>query len=81
MIQKHSEELKNKLIKLHLQEGRTYNSLSEEYGVSKVTIAKWCKDFNKECQVKAENNSNSLNAAEVMKENLRLKIELEEMKK
>ncbi|NLP46949.1 MAG: transposase [Epulopiscium sp.] len=40
MPQRYEPEFKKKIVKLHLQDGRTYKSITDEYGVSKVTIAK-----------------------------------------
>ena len=81
MPQSYSPELKKKIIELHLEEGRTYKSLTAEYGVSKASISKWCREFSEECQEKAQSNPDSANEAELMKENRRLKKELEEAQK
>ena len=43
------EEKKN-LVRLHLEGGRTLDSIAMEYGVSKSAISRWVKDFRKECQ-------------------------------
>ncbi len=74
-------EFKKKIVQLRLEEGRTLQSLTDEYGVVKSTINTWCKNYAKECQKKAQNDSSYTNEAELMKENLRLKRELEEMRK
>ena len=66
-------EFKKKIVQLHLEEGRTLQSLTDEYGVVKSTINTWCKNYAKECQEKAQNDSSYTNEAELMKENLRLK--------
>lgn len=66
---------------LHLEEGRTYKSITAEYGISKASISKWCSKFSEECQLKADINPNTPNEAELMKENLRLHKELEESQK
>lgn len=50
MSQSYTEEFKNKIVRLHLDEGRTCRSITEEYGVSKASISKWCREFSKECQ-------------------------------
>lgn len=81
MPQSYAPEFKNKIIRLHLAEGRTYKSITAEYDVSKASISKWCAEFNKECQTKAVLNLESPNEAELMKENLRLRKELEESRK
>ena len=81
MPQSYTSELKKKIVRLHEEEGRTYKSITAEYGVSKASISKWCREFSEECQTKALEDPNSPNELELMKENLRLKKELEEAKK
>ena len=51
--QHYEQEFKNKIVRLHIEEGRTYKSLTAEYGVSKASISKWCSGFSEECQQKA----------------------------
>ena len=79
MPQSYTPEFKKKIVRLHLEEGRTYKSITAEYGVSKASISKWCSEFSEECQAKADINPNTLNEAELMKEILRLRRELEEL--
>ena len=77
MSQNYTPEFKKKIVRLHEEEGRTYKSITAEYGVSKASISKWCSEFSIECQA-------SLQAKEdydSMKENLRLKRENEELRK
>jgi len=81
MSQSYTPEFKKKIVRLHEEEGRTYKSITAEYGVSKASISKWCSEFSKECQEKALKNSDAPNEMELMKENLRLRKELEEAKK
>ena len=81
MPQSYTSELKKKIVRLHEEEERTYKSITAEYGVSKASISKWCREFSEECQTKALEDPNSPNELELMKENLRLKKELEEAKK
>ena len=71
-------EFKKKIVRLHLEEGRTYKSITQEYGVSKSAISNWCEEFSKECHEKVEANPTAVNDTDLMKENLRLKRELEE---
>ena len=77
MTHKYTPEFRKKIVRLHEEEGRTYKSITAEYGVSKASICKWCSELRKECQTseqaKADYNS--------MKENLRLKRENEELRK
>ena len=79
--QHYEQEFKNKIVRLHIEEGRTYKSLTAEYGVSKASISKWCREFSEECQQKALSNPDAQNNLELMKENNRLRKELEEARK
>jgi len=82
MSQQHYEqEFKNKIVRLHIEEGRTLASLVKEYGVAKSSISSWCKHFSEECQQKALEDPDAQNELELMKENRRLRKELEEAKK
>ena len=81
MSQNYTPEFKKKIVRLHEEEGRTYKSITAEYGVSKASISKWCSEFSKECQAKAQTNPDAPNEMELMKENLRLKRENEELRK
>jgi transposase len=80
MSQNYTPEFKKKIVRLH-EEGRTYKSITAEYGVSKASISKWCSEFREECQNQDQLNPNSKSALDLMKENLRLQKELEEAKK
>ena len=81
MPQSYTPEFKKKIVRLHLEGGRTYKSITAEYGVSKASISKWCAEFSEECQNKALTNPDNTNEAKLMKENLRLRRELEEARK
>lgn len=81
MPQNYEPEFKKKIVRLHIENGRTYNSITAEYGVSKASISKWCSEFSKECHAQAKSDPNTQNEMEWMKENLRLRKELEESKK
>ena len=81
MAQKYEPEFRRKMALLHLQEGRTYKSITQEYGVSKSAISNWVDEYSKECQTKAEENPTAQNELEIMKENLRLKKKIEEQEK
>ncbi len=74
-------QFKKKIIRLHMEEGRTYKSITAEYGVSKASVSKWCAEFSEECHKKADLHPGSPNEAELMKETLRLRKELEGVKK
>ena len=77
MAKVYDEEFRKKMIRLHVQEGRTYKSLVTEYGVSKASISKWCREFSKECQ---ENEEGEKTLAE-MKEICRLRKQVQELEK
>ena len=62
---------------MHLEEGRTIKSLLEEYHVSENGIGYWLKKYRKECS----KNPAAQEEYDLMKENLRLRKELEEAKK
>lgn len=81
MPQKYEPEFKRKIVRLHLNDGRTIKSLIEEYGISKSAVSKWCEEYSKECQAEAVLNPDSINDLEIMKENLRLKKKIEEQEK
>ena len=81
MPQTYTTEFRKKIVRLHMEEGRTYNSITAEYGVSKGSISKWCREFSEECHEKALSNPDTPNEMELMKENLRLRKELEEAQK
>ena len=77
MSQNYTPEFKKKIVRLHEEEGRTYKSITAEYGVSKASISKWCCEFREECQTDAQAKEDY----DSMKENLRLKRENEELRK
>ena len=81
MSHNYEPEFKHKIIRLHLEEGRTIASLAKEYSISKSAISIWCKKFTEECQEQAQNDPNAQNELELMQENHRLRKELEEAKK
>ena len=81
MPQNYTPEFKKKIVRLHEEEGRTYKSITAEYGVSKASISKWCSELRKECQKQAKAHPETPTELDLMKENLRLRKELEEAKK
>lgn len=72
-----SDELKEVIIKEHIEKGRTYRSLSAEYGYSIGVISDWVRKFRKECQENQYRNEN----LRLMEENRKLKDDLEEARK
>ena len=77
MINKYNIEFKKKIVRLFLEEGRTKKSISNEFSVSVGTISNWVKQFREECQI----NEKANDEYNYMKENLRLRKELEDAKK
>ena len=51
MSKQYEPEFKKKIVRLHLEEGRTLRGLAAEYGVSKASISIWVKQFREECQI------------------------------
>lgn len=74
---KFDNQTKQTIMRLHLEEGRTVDSLIKEYGMSRPSFYNWLKKYREECQQdltqKAELNS--------YQKTLRLKKELAELKK
>lgn len=77
MTQYYEPEFKKKIVRLHLEEGRSLKGLAAEYGVSKASVSNWTKQFREECQTNEEAKSDY----DFMKENLRLKKQLAELQK
>ena len=76
-MQQYETEYKQKIVRLHLEEGRTLNSLSDEYEVSKASISIWVKSYREECQINQETKEDY----DCMLENRKLRKQLEEMQK
>lgn len=77
MSKQYEPEFKKKIVRLHLEEGRTLKGLAAEYGVSKANISIWVKQFREECQTNEETKADY----DYMKENLKLKRQLAELQK
>lgn len=77
MSQNYTPEFKKKIVRFHEEEGHTYKSITAEYGVSKAAISAWCRQFRDECQTSPKAKADYDN----MKELLKLKREIEELRK
>ncbi len=77
MSQNYEPEFRKRIVQLHVEQGRTYKSITAEYGVSKASISKWCREFAEECQTNPEAQAEY----DEMKEIRRLQRELAEAKK
>ncbi|KOO47183.1 transposase [Priestia koreensis] len=74
----YNDEFKKTIVDLY-HAGNSVKDLSSEYGVSEVTIYKWVKAFT---PISSEEGSlTPKELAEIQKENLRLKQELDILKK
>ena len=71
----YTPEFKKKIVRLRLEEGRTINSITTEYSISKESVRRWCNEFRKECQAQSLQTPSSVNEAEIMKDSLRLRRE------
>ena len=77
-MSKHYEtEFKKKIVRLHLEDGRSITSLAAEYGVSHATVSNWISQFRNECQTNEEAQADY----DYMKEHLKLKKQLAELQK
>ena len=70
-------ELKEKIIRLKLEEGRTLQSLEDEFGVPHSTIGKWVRKYRE----KAQENKEEAKKLAAMEELGKLRRENEELKK
>ncbi len=68
----YNEETRKKIVRLHLEEGRSLKSLSEEFSVSKSGISNWVKKYREECQT----NADAKQEYDLMAENLQLRKHL-----
>ena len=75
--QKYEPEFKDRILRLHLEEGRTQSSLTKEYGLGQGTISYWLKQHRKECQ----SNPQLKQQTDAYEENKRLRRELAEKDK
>lgn len=74
---KYNQEFKQTVVELY-RSGTSVNQLSSEYGVSEVTIYKWIKLHS---PIEGANELTAAEVAAIQKENLRLKQEVEILKK
>ncbi|OXS24608.1 MAG: transposase [Acetobacterium sp. MES1] len=74
---KYDRVLQEKIIRLHLEEGRTIKSLTDEYNLGSGTLRYWLDKHRKECKT----NPQLQNETDQMLEIRQLKKELAEAKK
>jgi transposase len=78
MTNNHYEpELKEKVLHLYLEEGRTKRSLTEEYKLGQGTLTYWLQQHRKECQENPNFKDEDTKSSEIK----RLRKELAEVQK
>lgn len=73
----YSKELKEQVVKLYLEQRRTYISLADEFGVNSSTIKGWVRQYKNE----AEHNDAVNKTLRTMEENKRLHQRIEDLEK
>ena len=73
----YSKELKEQVVKLYLEQRRTYISLADEFGVNSSTIKDWVRQYKNE----AEHNDAVNKTLRTMEENKRLYQRIEDLEK
>lgn len=76
-MKKYNKETKDEVIRLHLKEGRTIRSLTQEYHLESRTLQYWLWEPCKECQ----NNPYIEEVTLSLEESKRLILEIRELKK
>ena len=72
-----TEETKKRVVKLHIQDGRTIASLAAEYGICHATVSNWIRAYREECQT----NDAAKSENELMQEVRQLQRKLAEAEK
>lgn len=73
----YEQTFKDRIVQLHLEEGRTISSLNKEYQLGSGTINNWLKAYHKACLENPKKAEEKDTYAEIH----RLRKELEEMEK
>lgn len=73
----YEQAFKDKIIQLHLQDGRTISSLNEEYQLGSGTINNWLKAYRQNCLTDPQKSDEKDSYTEI----LRLRKEVEELEK
>lgn len=79
MTKYYEPELKQEIIRLYLEEGRTIRSLTAEYHLGKGTLRYWLKNIRKECDANQHLAVDEL--ARLRKQNAELRKENDFLKK
>lgn len=70
-------ETRQKIVRLHIQDGWTLKNLAAEYGISQASISNWVRHYRKECQI----NNKEKSQLELMEEVRKLCQEKAELEK
>ena len=70
-------ELKERIVKQHIQEGRTQQSLVDEYGYSRNVIGRWVREYRKNAALDEEKAQQLAHMESLRK----LQKEVEELRK
>ena len=73
----YEQSFKDKIIRLHLEEGRTISSLNKEYQIGSGTLNGWHKAYREECATNLKKEIEKDNYTEI----LALRKRLEELEK
>lgn len=73
----YEQTFKDRIVQLHLEEGRTISSLNKEYQLGSGTVNNWLKAYQKACLSEPQKAEEKDTYAEI----LRLRRELAEMEK
>lgn len=76
-MKNYNDEFRKKIVRLYLENGRSIQSLCDEFKISKSGISNWVKKYREECQENTETKSEY----DLMTKNLRLRKRLEEAEK
>ena len=70
-MSKHYEKFfRQKIARLRLEEGRSIESITQEFRISKESLRRWCMEYQQECQNMSLSNGAKHNVADIMKESL-----------
>lgn len=73
----YEKTFKDKIIRLHLEDGRTISSLNKEYQLGSGTLNSWLRTYRKDCDVNPQQNEEKASYEEVRL----LRKQLEELQK
>lgn len=76
-MQRIANETRKRVVREHIQDGRTLESLAAEYGISKAAVSNWVHEYREECQT----NDSEKFQLELMEEVRKLRQEKSELKK